>query len=109
MKLPRPNTNHGVLLDYPEEQPMSNGNEKPSIAIWIDPATQVVKIDFSPQRLQPAEYGIVLSSLIFHLAEQFAQDNPSVKVEVLIAEILRGLEAGISQRQDFVLPQHHTH
>jgi hypothetical protein len=87
---------------------MSN-TAKPSISIWIDPATKAVKIDFQPQMLQPAEYGIVMSSLVVHLATLFAQDNPGTDLNRLIAEILRGLEAGITQRDDFVLPQHHTH
>ena len=81
----------------------------PSIAVWIDPTTQAVKIDFSPQKLQPAEYGIVIASVIVHLADLFAQDNPGATSKRVIAEILRGVEAGITQRDDMVLPQQHTH
>lgn len=83
--------------------------DKPSIVIWIDPVTQAVKIDFIPQRLQPAEYGIVIASLVSHLAMLFAQDNPQSTEKRVIAEILRGLEAGITQRKDMVLPQDHLH
>ncbi len=82
---------------------------KPSIAIWIDPTTQAVKIDFSPQKLQPAEYGIVIASVIAHLASLFAQDNPQAGEHRIISEILLGVEAGLTQREDFVLPQRHTH
>lgn len=77
---------------------------EPSIAIWIDHATQQVKIDFRPQMLQPAEYGVVLSSLVTHLAAQFAQDNPQASQEEIVVEILRGLKAGIEQRKDMVIP-----
>ncbi len=82
---------------------------KPSIAVWIDPATQAVKIDFIPQMLQPAEYGIVIASVVSHLASLFAQDNPQATEQIVISEILRGLQAGLSQREDIVLPRHHTH
>lgn len=84
-------------------------DNKPSIAVWIDPTTQAVKIDFLPQRLQPAEYGIVIASLVVHLARLFAQDNPQATEEQVVAEILRGVQAGLTQREDMVLPQHHTH
>lgn len=82
---------------------------KPGISVWIDPATKAVKIDFVPQLLQPAEYGIVLASLVVHLASLFAQDNPQATEEQVVAEILRGIQAGLTQREDMVLPQDHLH
>lgn len=44
---------------------------KPSLAIWIDPLTQEVKTDFMPQTLRPAEYGVVLSVAVVHIARLF--------------------------------------
>lgn len=82
---------------------------KPSISIWIDPSTQAVKVDFTPQMLQPAEYGVVLSAFVVHLAREFSRDNPNATEDVILAEILRGLKAGLDQRADMVLPQQHTH
>ena len=71
---------------------------KPSIAIWIDPATQNVKVDFRPQTLHPSEYGVALSMVIVHIARLFTQSNPGVVEEEVISELRRGLEAGIAQR-----------
>ena len=71
---------------------------QPSIAVWIDPSTQEVKNDFMPQLLKPSEYGVVLALTITHIARQFVQSNPGVPEEDVIAEIRRGIEAGIAQR-----------
>ncbi len=70
----------------------------PSIAVWIDPLTQEVKNDFMPQTLKPAEYGVVLSLTITHIARAFVQSNPGISEEDVIAEIRRGIETGIAQR-----------
>ncbi len=70
---------------------------KPSIAIWIDPATQNVEVDFRPQTLHPAEYGVALSMVVVVLARLFVQSNPGVIEHEVISEIRRGLEAGIQQ------------
>lgn len=78
--------------------------DKPSISIWIDPITQAVKVDFTPQMLQPAEYGIVISTLLVHIARQFQESNPGVDENVIIDQINKGLLAGIEQRDDMVLP-----
>lgn len=75
----------------------------PSIAIWIDPQTQAVKIEFTPQMLQPAEYGIVLSSLFAHLATMFRESNPGASDEAIMEQLLKGLHAGLSRRKDVVL------
>lgn len=83
--------------------------DKPSISLWIDTATQTAKVDFTPQRLQPAEYGIVLSSLFVHIAKEFARDNPGFSEQQIIAELLRGVQAGLSNIQDTALPDHHLH
>lgn len=72
---------------------------EPSIVIWIDPATQNVKIDFRPQTLQPAEYGVVLSSLVSHVAKLFMDSNPAYSEEEIVAQIRRGLDAGLQQRR----------
>ena len=71
---------------------------KPSLAIWIDPSTQEVKTDFMPQTLHPAEYGVVLSVAIVHIARLFCQSNAGVIEDEVVAEILRGLHEGIKQR-----------
>lgn len=72
--------------------------KKPSIAIWIDPDTQEVKTDFMPQTLHPAEYGVAISMAIVHVARLFTQSNPGVIEEDVLAELRRGLDAGIAQR-----------
>lgn len=72
---------------------------KPSIAVWIDPATQEVKNDFRPQELKPAEYGIVLGCTIVHIARCFVQANSGIPEDEVIAEIQRGIDAGIAQRE----------
>ena len=77
---------------------------KPSIAIWLDPATKFAKIDFTPQTLAPAEYGIVMATLIVHIARLFVESNPGTSESQLIAEIQKGILAGLSQRNDIVLP-----
>ena len=71
---------------------------KPSIAVWIDPSTQEVKNDFMPQTLKPSEYGIVLALTVVHIARAFVESNPGGTEEDGIAEIRRGIEAGITQR-----------
>lgn len=71
---------------------------KPSLAIWIDPNTQEVKTDFLPQTLHPAEYGVVLSVAVVHIARLFCQANPDVNEDAVVSEILRGLQEGIKQR-----------
>ena len=71
---------------------------KPSLAIWIDPRTQEVKTDFMPQTLAPAEYGVVLSVAIVHIARLFCQANPGVTEDEVLSELLRGLREGIKQR-----------
>lgn len=83
--------------------------DKPSIALWIDTSTQSAKVDFTPQLLQPAEYGIVLASLVVHIAREFARDNPTHSVEEIVAEILRGVQAGLAARNDTALPDKHLH
>lgn len=71
---------------------------KPSLAIWIDPGTQEVTTDFMPQTLHPAEYGVVLSVAIVHIARLFCQSNPGVNETEVVAELLRGIQEGIKQR-----------
>lgn len=71
---------------------------KPSLAIWIDPATQQVKVDFMPQTLHPAEYGVALSVVVVHIARLFCQSNQGALEDEVLAEILRGLDIGIKQR-----------
>lgn len=71
---------------------------KPSLAIWIDPRTQEVKTDFMPQTLHPAEYGVVLSVAIVHIARLFCQSNPGVTEDEVVSELMRGLQEGIKQR-----------
>lgn len=70
--------------------------------MWIDPATQEVKNDFLPQTLKPAEYGVVLACTIVHIARCFVQDalrmGMVIHEDEVIAEIQRGIEAGIAQR-----------
>lgn len=68
---------------------------KPSIAIWINPATQEVKNDFMPQELHPGEYGVCLAMTIAHIARSFVQSNPQVPEAEIIAEIMRGIETGL--------------
>lgn len=77
---------------------------KPSIAVWIDPATQEVKTDFMPQTLHPGEYGVVLSMVLVHIARMFVQTNPGATEGELIAEIQRGMEAGLQQRSPATSP-----
>lgn len=76
----------------------------PSIAIWIDPTTQQVKVDFRSQTLAPAEYGIVISSLLLHIARLFSESNPQSSVDEILAELQKGVAAGLMHRTDMVLP-----
>lgn len=78
--------------------------DRASITIWVDPDTQVVKVDFTPQNLQPAEYGIVISSLVSHIAKLFVDSNPGVSESDVIEQIMKGLEAGLAQREDIPIP-----
>lgn len=71
---------------------------KPSIAVWIDAATQEAKTDFELQALQPAEYGVVISLVITHIARTFGLCNPQVSEEELIGAVLTGIQAGLAQR-----------
>lgn len=71
---------------------------KPSLSIWIDPRTQEVKTDFMPQKLHPAEYGVVLSVAIVHIARLFCQANPGVIEDQVVSEMLRGIQEGLKQR-----------
>lgn len=76
----------------------------PSIVIWIEPATQQVDVEFRAQKLSPAEYGIIIATLVTHIAREFRNSNPRVSEEQLIVEIMKGLQAGLNQRDDLVLP-----
>lgn len=78
--------------------------DKPSIAIWIDPETQQVKTDFRSQHLSPAEYGVVIASLLVHIARLFVETNPQVSEDQILAEIQKGVAAGLTHRDDIVLP-----
>lgn len=78
--------------------------EHPSIAIWIDTDTQQVKCDFLAQHLSPAEYGVVLATLIVHISRQFCQSNPQSTEEVILSDVLKGIKVGLEQRNDIVLP-----
>ena len=79
-------------------------DNKPSITIWIDTETQQVKTDFRSQHLTPAEYGIVLASLLVHIARLFAESNPQASEDDLLKEIQKGIAVGLSQRADMILP-----
>lgn len=83
---------------------MSANLDNPSIAIWIDESTQQVKVDFRPQKLSPAEYGVVLSSLFLHIARLFVETNPQATEDQILAELQKGIDAGLMHRIDTVLP-----
>ena len=72
--------------------------DKPSLAVWIDPPTQEVKVDFRPQTLHPAEYGVALSVAIVHIARLFCQSNPGTVEDEVLSELMRGILEGIKQR-----------
>lgn len=78
---------------------------KPSITIWIDPETQQVKTDFRSQHLAPAEYGIVISTLLVHIARLFVESNAHSTEDQVLGELTRGIAIGLEQRKDFILPQ----
>lgn len=77
----------------------------PSITIHIDAETKNVTIALSPQPLSPAQYGVVLASIISHLARLFAESNPGHSEDEMIADIQKGIRAGLDQRDDIVLAQ----
>lgn len=78
--------------------------DKPSFTVWIDPKTQVYKVDFNPQTLSPAEYGVVMASLILHISKMFHETNPNIPQEMCVAQMLNGVKAGLEQMQDVALP-----
>lgn len=78
--------------------------DKPSLTVWIDPKTQVFKVDFNPQELAPAEYGLMLASIVMHLAKMFVAANPRTSEEELVKEIQRGISIGLQQMRDVELP-----
>lgn len=78
--------------------------DKPSFTVWIDPKTQVYKVDFNPQEVTPAEYGVVFASLIIHIAKLFNENNAEFPVESIVSQITKGLSAGLEQLRDVPLP-----
>lgn len=83
---------------------MNEPQDRPSIVIWIAEDTQLVKVDFRPQHLQPAEYGIVISSLLVHIARLFVESNAHSTEDKVLGELTRGIAIGLAQRKDLVLP-----
>ncbi len=77
---------------------------KPSISIWIDPADQTYKVEFNPQELSPAQYGVVIASIMIHIAKMFGDSNLHVPQETILRQMRKGLDAGLEQLQDVVLP-----
>jgi hypothetical protein len=82
----------------------ANTSSQPSITIWIDPATTNVSVQFNPQQLTPAEYGVVIATLLVHIARLFRESNPAHTEDQLLVEIYKGIDAGLAHRKDFVLP-----
>ncbi len=80
----------------------------PSIAIFIDPTTKDVTVQFMPQPLSPAQYGVVIASLVSHLARMFKESNPEHSEDDILEAIRAGIDAGLSQRDDMVISPH-TH
>lgn len=78
--------------------------DKPSIQVWIDPKTQSYKIDFTPQVLSPAEYGVMLSAMMLHIARLFHESNPQHSIHEIIDAMQRGVMAGLEQLKDVALP-----
>lgn len=78
---------------------------EPSIVIFIDPETKNVKINFRPQTLSPAQYGVVVASVVAHMARLFMESNPEHDEDDIVAEIQKGIDAGLSQREDMLLAQ----
>jgi hypothetical protein len=68
-----------------------------SIAVRIDDADTGVHIEFSPQKLLPAEYGVVLASLVLHIASCFKESNPGAPLEAIVSDILSGIQSGLVQ------------
>lgn len=79
-------------------------DKDPSIAIWIDAETQEVTVKFKSQPLSPAEYGLVIASMVVHIARLFAETNPQAGENMIILELQKGIAVGLAQRQDIVLP-----
>jgi len=77
---------------------------KPSIAVWIDPETQTFKCDFNPQELSPAQYGVVLASIILHVSKLFNEHNPHISPTDITSQILAGIRAGLEQIKDVEIP-----
>jgi len=77
---------------------------KPSIALWIDPQTQQVRTEFTPQQLTPAQYGVVISSLMLHIARLFLESNKDATEGDVLDAIAKGINAGLEHRDDMVVP-----
>ena len=78
--------------------------DKPSITIWIDPITQQFKVEFNPQPLAPAQYGIVIASLLIYIARLFVANNSGASETDVIAQIRKGMTLAFEQIDDMVLP-----
>jgi len=76
----------------------------PSLTVWIDTDTQEVSFQFLPQMLTPGQYGVVISSLIIHIAREFCASNATVSEPSVIEEMQRGIAAGLMSRNDTMLP-----
>lgn len=66
-----------------------------SIQVRIEEETQEVSIEFTPQHLQPQQYGVVVSSIILHLANCFAETNPAADRAFIVGAILDGVKIGL--------------
>ena len=68
-----------------------------SLAIRIDDDSQNVQVEFVPQQLMPDQYGVVLASVILHIAQCFHESNPTYPVDAIVGQILDGVQAGLAQ------------
>lgn len=69
-----------------------------SFQIRIDEETKDVSIEFTPQHLSPAEYGVVLAVLIAHLVRCFGESNPGTPAEAILTDLLDGIKAGLEHQ-----------
>jgi hypothetical protein len=80
---------------------------EPGLSVTINEETQDVTIAFTPQRLQPQEYGVVLASVILHIANSFLESNPQSNQGAILEAMLDGIKFGLENSPGIMAPTSH--